>query len=87
MFDSWARPAPIAGFVHIFRETTIVTLTWVTNTSKNTLRMTIEEQRNHRELLSRFVSGEPKACGVYTVSQLEAMGMFGLYREDGTNDR
>ena len=86
MFDSWARSASIVGLVHIFREN-VMTLTWVTNTSIKPLCMTLEEQRNHRKLLSRFVSGEPKASEVYTVTQLKAMGMIGLYRVDSTNDQ
>lgn len=37
--------------------------------------------RRERELYDRFIKGRPQATDTYTVEQLEAMGMIGLYEQ------
>lgn len=41
----------------------------------------LDALRRERELYDRFIKGRPQATDTYTVEQLEAMGMIGLYEQ------
>lgn len=41
----------------------------------------LQALRREREFYDRFIKGRPQATGTYTVEQLEAMGMIGLYEQ------
>lgn len=41
----------------------------------------LDALRRERELYDRLIKGRPQATDTYTVEQLEAMGMIGLYEQ------
>ena len=47
--------------------------------SNDALMMPPEELRELRKLVSGFVVGPPQATDAYTVEELEAAGLIGLY--------
>ncbi len=65
-------------------------LIWVTNTKEKETLGSVLKMRGQTELSAwqewndtkaRFIKGRPKSSSKYTVEQLEAKGIIGLYRE------
>ncbi len=63
---------------------------WLSNTNSDgryimtSLNETPEDAvKHHREWLAGKIIGDPKATAKYTVEQLKAMGMVGVYLKDG----
>lgn len=60
-----------------------VRLRWVSNTGEYVCRMHTETQQEAVDAYDRWIEGkvigEPQATEAYTVKELEAMGMRGVY--------
>lgn len=56
--------------------------TWISNTPKSPSLLVLHNDPGYWEWRNSLVEGRPKASEVFSVEELEAVGMIGLYREE-----